>query len=231
MNIARIGNKYLQETEPWKLAKTEPERVATILNVSLQICASLAVAFEPFLPFMSEKLVKMLGLGKLEWSQIGQSDLIKAGATIAKPELLFEKIEEDAIQAQLDRLARIKEENKVNSFKPAPQQPDVEFDDFMKADIRVGTVTECIKVPKADKLLKLTIDDGTGNPRTIVSGIAAYYQPEKLVGMQVCFIANLPVRKLRGIESQGMVLSAVNADGSLTIIGPTAQATNGAQVK
>jgi methionyl-tRNA synthetase len=231
MNIARIGNKYLQETEPWKLAKTDMERVATILNVSLQICASLAIAFEPFLPFMSDKLSKMLGLGKLQWSDLGKSDLLAAGATIATPELLFEKIEDDAIQAQLDRLARIKEENKLKAFKPAPQQPDVQFDDFMKADIRVGTVTECIKVPKADKLLKLTIDDGTGNPRTIVSGIAAYYAPEKLVGKQVCFIANLPVRKLRGIESQGMVLSAVNADGSLTIIGPTAEATNGAQVK
>jgi methionyl-tRNA synthetase len=207
------------------------ERVATILNVSLQICASLAIAFEPFLPFMSDKLSKMLGLGKLQWSDLGKSDLLAAGATIATPELLFEKIEDDAIQAQLDRLARIKEENKLKAFKPAPQQPDVQFDDFMKADIRVGTVTECIKVPKADKLLKLTIDDGTGNPRTIVSGIAAYYAPEKLVGKQVCFIANLPVRKLRGIESQGMVLSAVNADGSLTIIGPTAEATNGAQVK
>jgi methionyl-tRNA synthetase len=231
MNIARIGNKYLQETEPWKLAKTDMERVATILNVSLQICASLAIAFEPFLPFMSDKLSKMLGLGKLQWSDLGKADLLAAGATIATPELLFEKIEDDAIQAQLDRLARIKEENKLKAFKPAPQQPDVQFDDFMKADIRVGTVTECIKVPKADKLLKLTIDDGTGNPRTIVSGIAAYYAPEKLVGKQVCFIANLPVRKLRGIESQGMVLSAVNADGSLTIIGPTAEATNGAQVK
>ena len=232
MDMARAGNKYLQETEPWKLFKTDPDRTATVLNTALQVCASLAVAFEPFTPFMSERLCRMLGLGDLSWDMIGGRDLVKAGATIAQPELLFEKIEDDAIKAQTDRLERIKEENKLKNWKPAEQQPDVDFDTFCRSDLRVATVTACIKVPKADKLLQFTLDDGTGTPRTIVSGIAAHYpEPEKLVGRQVVFIANLPPRKLRGITSQGMILSAENADGSLTLIAPSADATPGAQVK
>ena len=230
MNIARTGNRYLQETEPWKVAKNDMARTATILNTALQICANLAVAFEPFLPFSAGKLSRMLGLTDLKWADLGRADLIAAGSTIGQPELLFEKIEDDTIQAQLDRLARIKEENKLNSWKPAPQLPDVAFDDFLKTDIRVGTVKECKRVPKADKLLQFLIDDGMGD-RTIVSGIAKYYNPEDLVGKQVCFVANFAPRKLKGVESQGMILSAENPDGSLTVIGPTGAVQPGAQVK
>lgn len=230
MNIARTGNRYLQETEPWKVAKTDMGRTATILNTALQICANLAVAFEPFLPFSAGKLSRMLGLTDLKWADLGRADLIAAGSTIGQPELLFEKIEDDTIQAQLDRLARIKEENKLNSWKPAPQLPDVAFDDFLKTDIRVGTVKECKRVPKADKLLQFLIDDGMDD-RTIVSGIAKYYNPEDLVGKQVCFVANFAPRKLKGVESQGMILSAENPDGSLTVIGPTGAVQPGAQVK
>ncbi len=230
MNIARLGNKYLQETEPWKLAKTDMARVETILNVALQICANIAIAFEPFLPFMSAKLSNMLGIEKLDWNTLGASDILAAGAEIAPAELLFEKIEDAAIQAQIDRLEKTKEDNKINSWTPAPQQPDVDFDTFMKLDIRVGTVLECQKVPKADKLLQFLIDDG-GEKRTIVSGIAKYYAPEDLVGKQVCFVSNFAPRKLKGVLSQGMILSAENADGSLVVIGPTGPVAPGAQVK
>ncbi|MBP3288221.1 MAG: methionine--tRNA ligase [Muribaculaceae bacterium] len=230
MEIARIGNRYLQETEPWKVSKTDMDRTATILNIALQICANIAVAFKPFLPFTADKLALMIGLGEQTWDQLGSDNILPPGQQLAKPELLFEKIDDATIQLQLDRLARIKEENKIKNFKAAPQAPDVDFDTFMKADIRVGTVLECRKVPKADKLLQFLIDDGL-EKRTIVSGIAKHYAPEDLVGKQVCFIANLPVRKLRGIESQGMILSAENADGSLVVIGPTAPVVPGAQVK
>ena len=230
MNIARIGNRYLQETEPWKVAKTDMERVATILNVAIQICADIAVAFEPFLPFMSDRLADMLHMGKLSWDMLGRTGLIPAGTQLAQPELLFEKIEDDAIQAQLDRLSRIREENKRKSWRPEPQQPDVPFDDFMKVDIRVGTVLECKRVPKADKLLQFLIEDGM-EQRTIVSGIAKYYNPEDLVGKQICFVANFEPRKLKGVLSQGMILSAQNPDGSLVAIGPTGAVTPGAQVK
>ncbi len=230
MNIARLGNKYLQETEPWKVAKTDMGRVATILNTALQICANINVAFAPFLPFMAENLRRMLALEKLDWEDLGKTDLIAAGATLGQPELLFEKIEDDAIEAQLSRLARIKEENKLKNWQPEPQQPDVPFDDFMKVDIRVGTVMECSRVPKADKLLQFRIDDGM-EQRTIVSGIAKYYSPEDLVGKQVCFVANFAPRKLKGVMSQGMILSAQNPDGSLVVIGPTGAVTPGAQVK
>ena len=231
MNMARTGNRYLQETEPWKIAKTgDMERVGTVLNTALQICASIAVAFEPFLPFMSEKLCKMLGMKDLNWDMVGKADNIAAGTQLGAPELLFDKIEDDAIQAQIDKLNAAKEANKINSWKAVPQAPDVDFDTFMKADLRVGTVLECERVPKADKLLRFLIDDGL-EKRTIVSGIAAHYAPETLVGKQVVFIANLPPRKLRGIVSQGMILSAENADGSLTLLTPMAPATPGAQVK
>ena len=230
MEIARIGNRYLQETEPWKVAKSDMTRTATILNMALQICANIAVAFKPFLPFTSDKLALMLGMDELTWAELGSDSLIPAGRTLAQPELLFEKIDDATIQGQLDRLARIKEENKIKNFKAAPQAEDVDFDTFMKADLRVGTVLECVKVPKADKLLRFLIDDGL-EKRTIVSGIAKYYNPEDLVGKQVCFIANLPHRKLKGIVSQGMILSAENADGSLVVIGPSAPVVPGAQVK
>ncbi len=230
MGIARLGNKYLQESEPWKVAKTDMDRVATILNVSMQLCAAIAIAMEPFMPFMSARLSAALHLGKLSWERLGASDAVAAGTTVDVPELLFEKIEDDAIKAQTDRLERIKHENKIKSFTAEPQQPDVDFDTFMKADLRVGTVLECERVPKADKLLRFLIDDGLGR-RTIVSGIAEHYAPETLVGRQVVFIANLPPRKLRGIESQGMILSAMNADGSLVVISPSAPVVAGAQVK
>ena len=230
MEIARIGNRYLQETEPWKTAKTDEQRTATVLNFALQICANLAVAFEPFLPFASERMVSMLRLGSLNWDMIGRFDLVAAGEEIAPAQLLFEKIDDSVVAAQLQKLEDIKRANQLKNFKAEPQAPDVDFDTFMKADIRVGTVKECVKVPKADKLLKFTIDDGLGG-RTIVSGIARHYAPEDLVGKQVCFIANLPPRKLKGIESQGMILSAENADGSLVVIGPTGPVVAGAQVK
>ena len=232
MEIARIGNRYLQETEPWKLAKTDMARVATVLNTALQLCGSLAVACEPFMPFMAKSLSDDLRLSTLRWDAIGSADIVAAGTEIAPAHLLFEKIEDEAVEAQMARLARIKEENKLKAWKPAEQQPDVDFDTFCRSDLRVGTVTACVKVPKADKLLQFTIDDGSGKPRTIVSGIAHYYpEPEKLVGMQVCFIANLPVRKLRGIESQGMLLSAENSDGSLSLITTSAAVAPGCQVK
>ncbi|MBQ7851869.1 MAG: methionine--tRNA ligase [Muribaculaceae bacterium] len=231
MEIARIGNRYLQETEPWKVAKTgDMDRVATVMNVALQICGNIAVAFEPFLPFMSEKLRDMLNMGQISWDALGGDAIIETGASIKPAQLLFEKIEDEAIETQKQRLERIKKENQVKNFKAEPQLPNVEFDTFMKADLRVGTVLECKKVPKADKLLQFLIDDGMGT-RTIVSGIAKYYNPEDLVGKQVCFIANLAPRKLKGIESQGMILSAENADGSLVVMGPTAPVVPGAQVK
>ena len=230
MKLARIGNKYLADTEPWKHAKTDMTRVETILNLALQMCANLAIAFEPFLPFSAEKLRNMLGIDKLDWNALGNFDILKAGDVINKPELLFEKIEDDVIQAQLDRLERIKQENIINNFKPKAIGPQCTFDDFMKLDIRVGTVTACEKVKKADKLLCLKIDDGIKG-RTIVSGIAKYYNPEDLVGKQVCFIANFPPRTFKGIESQGMILSAEDADGRLVVVGPTGTVKPGVQVK
>ena len=230
MELARLGNKYLQETEPWKVAKTDMDRVATILNLALNLSANIAIAMHPFLPFMSGRLSEMLRMPALTWDALGNMEILSAGTEIKQPELLFEKIDDDAINAQLERLAKIKEENKVASFKPAPIQENVDFDTFMKADLRVGTVLECARVPKADKLLRFLIDDGL-NKRTIVSGIAKHYNPDELVGKQVVFIANLPPRRLKGIVSEGMILSAENADGSLTVIAPSAPATPGAQVK
>lgn len=229
MNLARIGNKYLADTEPWKLAKTDMKRVETIMNVSLQICANLAIAFEPFLPFTAEKLRAMLGMAEVDWNKLGQLDILADGAKIEKPVLLFEKIEESVIQAQLDKLARIKQENIIANFKPEPVAKECTFDDFMKLDIRVGKVLECSKVKKADKLLQFKIDDGMGG-RTIVSGIAKFYEPADLIGKEVCFIANFPPRKLKGIESQGMILSAEDADGRLVVIGPQGEVKPGVKV-
>ena len=229
MNLARIGNKYLADTEPWKLAKTDMKRVETIMNVSLQICANLAIAFEPFLPFTAEKLRAMLGMVEVDWNKLGQLDILADGAKIEKPVLLFEKIEDSVIQAQLDKLARIKQENIIANFKPEPVAKECTFDDFMKLDIRVGKVLECSKVKKADKLLQFKIDDGMGG-RTIVSGIAKFYEPADLIGKEVCFIANFPPRKLKGIESQGMILSAEDADGRLVVIGPQGEVKPGVKV-
>ena len=230
LNLARIGNKYLADTEPWKLAKTDMNRVATIMNIALQITANLAIAFEPFLPFSAAKLRDMLNMQHADWLKLGSIDILSAGAEIKKPELLFEKIEDSVIDAQIQKLEHIKQENIIKNFSPAPVQPNVPFDDFMKLDIRVGKVLECKKVPKADKLLQFKIDDGMGG-RTIVSGIAKYYAPEDLIGKEVCFIANFEARKLKGVESQGMILSAENADGSLVVIGPQGEVKPGCQVK
>ncbi|MBQ5776806.1 MAG: methionine--tRNA ligase [Bacteroidaceae bacterium] len=230
MNLARIGNKYLADTEPWKIAKTDMERVATILNLALQISANLAIAFEPFLPFSAAKLRNMLGMGAFSWEQLGNTDLLAAGTQLSAAELLFEKIEDATIEAQLQKLEETKKANQLAEHKANPIRENIEFDDFTKLDIRVGKVLECTKVPKADKLLQFRIDDGLGG-RTIVSGIAKHYAPEELVGKNVCFIANLAPRKLRGIESQGMILSAEDADGRLVVITPADDVKPGSEVK
>ena len=229
MDMARAGNKYLQETEPWKVAKTDMERTATILNIALQASANLAIAFEPFLPFMSARLIKMLGMGDITWSMLGNFDLLQAGDHIGKAELLFEKVEDETVLFQQEKLRKTVEENKLAAWKPEAVKENVEYDDFAKLDIRVGKVLECINVPKSKKLLQFKIDDGMGG-RTILSGIAAYYKPEDLIGKEVCFIANFPPRKMMGRESMGMILSAVNADGSLTVIGPQGEVRPGATV-
>ena len=230
MKLARIGNKYLADTEPWKLAKTDMARVETIMNVALQITANLAIAFEPFLPFSAEKLRKMINMDTACWDKLGDIDILKAGDRVEKPVLLFEKIDDETIKVQTDRLERIKQENILKNFKPKAVAPTVTFDDFQKLDIRVGKVLECEKIKKADKLLKFTIDDGTSKGRTIVSGIAKYYKPEDLIGKEVCFIANFPPRTLKGVESQGMILSAEDADGRLVVIGPHGEVRPGVQV-
>lgn len=217
MNLARIGNKYLADSEPWKVFKTDPKRVETILNLSLQLVANLAIAFEPFLPFSSEKLRSMINMPDLKWDNLGQTDLLTAGHELNKPELLFEKIEDEVVEAQIKKLEETKKANEAANYKAAPIRADVDIEEFSKMDLRVGTVLECEKVPKADKLLRFLIDDGL-EKRQILSGIAKYYKPEELLGKQVVFIANLPARKLRGLDSQGMILSAVNNDGSLSVI-------------
>ena len=229
MKLARIGNKYLADTEPWKLAKTDMARVETIMNVALQITANLAIAFEPFLPFSAEKLRKMINMECADWNKLGSIDILKAGERVEKPVLLFEKIDDETIKIQTDRLERIKQENILKNFTPKAVAPTVTFDDFQKLDIRVGKVLDCEKVKKADKLLKFTIDDGMKG-RTIVSGIAKFYNPEDLIGKEVCFIANFPTRKLKGVESQGMILSAEDADGRLVVIGPQGEVRPGVQV-
>lgn len=230
MNLARIGNKYLADSEPWKLQKTDPKRVETILNLSLQLVANLAIAFEPFLPFSSKKLRHMLNKEEFDWNDLGSTTLIAAGHKINKPELLFEKIDDAPIQAQVDKLLATKAANEAAGRKAEPQKADMPFENFEKMDLRVGTVKECVKVEKSDKLLRFVIDDGL-ETRTIVSGIAKFYKPEELVGKQVCFIANLPPRKLRGIESQGMILSAENPDGTLSLLTPDRKCADGACVK
>ncbi|MEG1616005.1 MAG: methionine--tRNA ligase [Bacteroidales bacterium] len=229
MNLARIGNKYLADMEPWKLAKTDMERVATIMNLSLQIVANLGIAFEPFLPFSAAKMRAFVGLNEFNWEELGSTDLLTAGDALAPAELLFEKIEDATVEAQIQKLLDTKKANELKAYTPAPVKEDTSFDDFMKMDIRVGTVLECAKVPKADKLLQFKIDDGMGG-RTIVSGIAKFYNPEELVGKQVCFIANFPPRKLKGIESQGMILSAEDADGRLVLITPSDLVKSGVSV-
>ena len=230
MNLARIGNKYLAETEPWKLAKTDMNRVATILNISLQIAANLSIAFEPFLPFSSEKLRRMLSMETFNWNELGKTDLLAEGLQLGTPELLFEKIEDEQVEAQVQKLQDTKKANEISAYKPKTIKETVSYDDFGKLDIRVGTVLECTKVPKADKLLQFRLDDGMGG-RTILSGIAqSYPNPEELVGTQVCFIANFESKKLRGVMSEGMILSAENSDGKLVLVQPKDIVTNGVSV-
>ena len=230
MNLARIGNKYLADTEPWKLAKTDMERTATILHLALQIAANLSIAFEPFLPFSVKKLRNMLSINDFNWEMLGSIDILKENAELGKAELLFEKIEDSEIDKQIQRLKNIKIENEKNNFKPEPIKEKVDFETWEKTDIRVGTVLECTKVPKADKLLQFKINDGVGE-RVIVSGIAqSYPNPEELVGTQVLFIANFEPRKLKGIVSNGMILSAVNADGKLVLCTPSKEVKPGCQV-
>ena len=230
MNLARIGNRYITECEPWKVWKTDPKRVETILNISLQLVANLAIAFEPFLPFSSEKLRKMINMPNFEWSQLGSTDLLKAGDQLAEPELLFEKIDDETIEKQLQKLEDTKKANEEASYKAEPIKPEVSFEDFEKLDIRVGHILNCEKVKKSKKLLKFTIDDGSGVERTICSGIAAYYEPEQLIGKDVLFVANFAPRKMMGIESQGMILSAVNFDGSLNVTSLLGSVKPGSQV-
>jgi len=231
MNLARLGNKYLADTEPWKLAKTDLARVATILNISLQITANLAIAFAPFLPMSSERLCQMLQIALPSWEDLGRADLMTVGHALGEARLLFEKIEDEVIEAQVQKLLKTKEENEAAETKAAPVAAPIAFEDFQKLDIRVGTVLECTKVPKADKLLQFRLDDGLGG-RTIISGLAEHYAPEDLVGKQVCFIANLPPRKLRGVESEGMILSTLDAaTGKLHIITPQQGVAPGSEVK
>ncbi len=230
MNLARIGNKYLADTEPWKVAKTDMARVETILNISLQITANLAIAFEPFLPFSVKKIRQFINVDNLTWDQLGRIDLLPVGHPLNQSELLFSKIEDETIEKQIQKLLDTKKANEqAVEVKVAPQKPNVAFDDFSKLDLRVGTVLECVKVPKADKLLQFLIDDGMGK-RTIISGIAAWYKPEDLVGKQVCFIANLEPRKLKGIESQGMILSVEDGGGNLSLITPSKDVEPGCQI-
>ena len=230
MNLARIGNKYIAETEPWKLWKTDPKRVETILYISLQLVANLSIAFEPFLPFSSKKLREMINMTEYDWSELGSTDLLPAGKQLAEPELLFDKIDDEAIEAQLHKLEETKKANEAASYKAEPIKKNIPFEDFEKLDIRVGHIIKCEKVKKSKKLLQFTIDDGSGVERTILSGIAAYYEPEQLTGKDVLFVANFAPRKMMGIESQGMILSAVNFDGSLTVTTTMGEVKPGSQV-
>lgn len=229
MNLARIGNKYLADSEPWKVIKTDPERVKTVLNLSLQLVANLAIAFEPFLPFSSQKLRIMLNMDEVEWDRLGATDLLPEGHVLGAPALLFEKIEDSVVEAQVQKLLDTKKANEAANFKAAPVKETIPFEQFEGLDIRVGKVIECEKVKKSKKLLKFLIADGAEN-RTIVSGIAQYYDPEQLIGKQVCYIANLAPRTINGIESQGMILSAVNFDDSLSVVTVDREVANGSQV-
>lgn len=230
MNLARIGNKYITDCEPWHVAKTDMERVKTILYLSLQLVANLEIAFEPFLPFSSARLREMLNVTDTDWAQLGSTELLKPGHQLGTPALLFEKIEDEAINAQLQKLEDTKKANEAANYVAAPIKENVDFDTFEKLDIRVGHIKDCQKVKKSKKLLQFTIDDGSGVDRTILSGIAAYYEPEQLIGKDVLFVANFAPRKMMGIESQGMILSAVNFDGTLNVTTVTGNVKPGSQV-
>ncbi|WP_321348398.1 methionine--tRNA ligase [uncultured Draconibacterium sp.] len=230
MDLARLGNKYLADEEPWKVVKTDAERVKTIMNICLQITANLTICLEPFLPFSMDKLRGFLNLEKMDWEKLGDTELLPSGHKVNKPELLFEKIEDKVIEAQLQKLADTKKANEMAEATAAPAKENIEFDDFVKMDVRAGTVIECEKVAKTKKLLKLKIDTGI-DQRTVVSGIAEYYQPEELIGKQVSILVNLAPKKLRGIESQGMILCAENADGTLSIVSPDKAVKNGSEIR
>lgn len=230
MNLARVGNKYLADSEPWKLINTNPERVKTILNISLQICANLSIVMEPFLPFTADKLGEMLNFPRMKWNDAGKSDLMKTGFRIGKAELLFEKIEDDAIAAQVKKLQDTKISNELKQKPVIPQKADITYEDFAKMDIRTGTILAAEKVPKTQKLLKLTIDTGI-DQRTVVSGIAEFYEPEKIIGQKVAILVNLQPKEIKGIKSQGMILMAENANGELCFVTPTKDFENGSTVK
>ena len=231
MNLARIGNKYIADEEPWKVIKTDPERVKTIIYISLQLTANLAIAFEPFLPFSSAKLREMICMDELNWEELGKTDLLPAGKQLGKPSLLFSKIEDETIKFQMDKLEATIKANEAANAEVAPVKETVAFDDFTKLDIRVATVLECERVPKMKKLLKFKLDDGTPKGRTIVSGIAQCYEPEQLVGKQVLFIANLAPREFKnGLVSEGMILSAENYDGSISVTTVEKPVKGGSQV-
>ena len=230
MNLARIGNKYITDCEPWHVAKTDMERVKTILYLSLQLVTNLEIAFEPFLPFSSARLREMLNITDTDWAQLGSTDLLKPGHQLGTPALLFEKIEDETIEAQLKKLEDTKKANEAANYVAAPVKENVDFDTFEKLDIRVGHIKDCQKVKKSKKLLQFTIDDGSGVDRTILSGIAAYYEPEQLIGKDVLFVANFAPRKMMGIESQGMILSAVNFDGTLNVTTVAGNVKPGSQV-
>ena len=231
MSMARVGNKYLADTEPWKLIAIDPVRVQTILNNAIQIVANISIALEPFMPSTAEELRRMLGIDAgFAWQRLGSFDLLPAGHQLGETKLLFEKIDDEVIERQVQKLLDAKHANEVAEHHAAPIREAVAFDDFTRLDIRVGRVTECTKVPKADKLLQFKIDDGLGG-RTIVSGIAKHYAPEELVGRQVCFVANLEPRRIKGITSEGMILSAEGADGRLAVISPEKEVEPGSAVK
>ena len=230
INLSRLGNKYLADMEPWKLMKTDPERVKTIMNIALQITANTAILIEPFLPFTAKKMQAMLNLDGLTWADCGKLDFLSEGHMVNKPELLFEKIEDETIQDQLDKLEQTKIDNEVANKTAAPAKENIEFDDFVKMDIRVGTILEAEKVAKTKKLLQLKVDTGI-DQRTVVSGIAEFFKPEEIIGKQVSILVNLAPRKIRGIESQGMILMAEDATGKLEFVAPANAVKEGSEVK
>ena len=230
MNLARLGNKYLADSEPWKVIKTDPDRVKTIINIALQITANLTIICEPFLPFSMDKLRKLINLTDLKWENAGRTDLLIPGHLINKPELLFEKIEDEEITRQIDKLLATKKTNEETAAKTTPGKELVNFDDFSRIDIRTATILEAEKVPKTTKLLKLKIDTGI-DIRTIVSGIAEYYSPEAIIGRQISIVANLEPRKIKGIESKGMILMAEDKDGRLVMVAPEDPVNNGSMIK
>ena len=230
MNFAHLGNKYLAETEPWKTIKTDIDRTASILNTALQLVANLSIVFEPFLPFSAEKIRRFLRIETVSWNRLGDTDILPVGHELGQSELLFEKIEDDVIENQIQRLLNIKKANEAKTYKAKPIKETIPFEIFEKLDIRVGTVLECEKVPKSDKLLRFVLDDGS-ETRIILAGVAKWYpHPEELIGKQVCFIANLEPKKMRGIMSEGMILLAENADGSLVFIEPSKNVLPGSRV-